>query len=70
MVITTKVTPTSCEGDTYLNSLIYQFPDGIGWKDSDTVPGMHACPFNMFHNTGNQDIRAITYSIHPYFFSL
>ncbi len=25
---------------------------------------MHACPFNMFHNTGNQDIGAVTHRIH------
>ena len=37
--------------------------------DGNTVAGMDACPLNMLHDTGNQDILAVAHSIYFNLFS-
>ncbi len=54
----------------FRNLVLHQLADGMGGINRNTVPGMHAGPFDMLHNTGNQDIRAVTYGIHLDFLSL
>ena len=46
------------------NGRLYACADALGRIDGNTVPGMDACPFNMLHNTRNQNILSVAYRIH------
>ena len=49
--------------------ILYARADTLCRIDGNTVARVDACPLDMFHDTGDQYIIAVTYGIDFYFFS-